>query len=144
MPHKCIAEQTINTTEELHTPTTPTDTGNVSEEEEFVNMHFECIVVWPSGTTLGQFKCDETTTVGWIRSQVRKVLEEVRRPNTYVRTTQGFALVRGENILRNDSNRIYEQREPGEVDCILSIIGSSQTPGTQAARLKRPRRNGGI
>jgi hypothetical protein len=118
------------------TTTTHTDNGNATEEEDHLSKHFQCTVARPSGTTLCKFKCDETTTVGWIREQVRKVMEEVRRPNTYVRTTEGFELIRYDsNILRDDSNRIHEQREPEEVDCMLTIISSSHcTTPIQASR----------
>ena len=64
--------------EELEAPTTPTDAMYVSgSEDEILTLKFECKVVMISGRTLGPFECDEVTSVGWMRSKIRKVLEKL-------------------------------------------------------------------
>jgi hypothetical protein len=56
------------------TPTTPTDAGHVSAEEDFFSMSFDCKVWLASGRLLGSFKCDEISSVGKIRQDVKKAL----------------------------------------------------------------------
>jgi hypothetical protein len=108
---------------EIHTPTTPYDAGNVSDEPGFV-VDFDCIVTATSGDTLGTFRCDEATSVGWIRNQVSKVFAERQRPNTYVRTGLAVRLMRveGEQILQNDYTKIHTLRETKQHDCRLSAV----------------------
>jgi len=79
------------------TPTTPTDAGHVSGEEDFFSLSFDCKVWMASGRSLGSFKCDETSSVGKIRQDVRKVLQDLHsKREVHFRC---FALLRGDHTL---------------------------------------------
>ena len=89
------------------TPTTPSDAGKVSDEEEFINMQFNCkLTMCASGTKLGSVSCDHRTCVGDIRHAVEEIVAGMH-------TDEGveidhFKLLRGGCVLLNDSNKIFE------------------------------------
>ena len=102
------------------TPTTPTDAGHVSAEEDFFSLSFDCKVWMASGRSLGSFKCDETSSVGKIRQDVRKVLQDLHsKREVHFRC---FALLRGDHTLLNDYAKIYELRDVDIEDCLLTVI----------------------
>ena len=117
MPRSPLAEQN---TRETHTPTTPTDSGQVSGDDEFLTLKFNCSVMMTSGNCLGTFKCDEQTSIGWIRRQLIKLFEDMRIKGES--DWDEFALLRNEHKLNSDNAKVYEQREVDKQDCILTIV----------------------
>ena len=110
---------TGETTEAILAPTTPTDPGQVTDEEEFLLLKFECKVVMPSGKCLGPFKCDEITSVGWIRNELIKAFEDIGLERL---EWEGFALMRNEHILNSVTAKVFELREMDKNDCLLTVV----------------------
>ena len=107
--------------EAIRTPTTPSDTMQISDEEDFLTLTFNCTVVMVSGKYLGPFRCDELTSVGQIRRKLREVLEGEF-------DWEGFELVRNQiHILKNDYTKVYELREVDTVDCFLTVVRIANT-----------------
>ena len=114
---------------QLQTPT-PTDPGHVSDESEIFMLSFDCIVNEAiTGDAFDTFKCDETSSVGWMRAQVSRAFEKSHRPNTYVRTSLHVKLMRGIQILENEDIKLHELREPNEETCRLSAIVTTTVMG---------------
>ena len=105
--------------EAILTPTTPTDPGEVTDGEEFLSLKFECKVVMPSGKCLGPFKCDEITSVGWIRNELIKAFEDIGLERL---EWEGFALMRNEHILNSVTAKVFELREMDKNDCLLTVV----------------------
>ena len=120
MPRSPLAEETA---EAIHTPTTPSDPGQVSGDEEFLTLKFNCSVVMTSGNCLGTFKCNEQTSVGWIRRQLINLFEDMRSKGES--DWEDFALLRNEHKLNSDNAKVYEQREVDKQECLLTIVFSS-------------------
>ena len=106
--------------EVIQAPTTHSDAMQVSDEEEFLSLTFNCNVLMISGNYLGPFKCDELTSVGHIRHKLREVLEGEL-------DWGGFELVRNTHILKNDYTKIYELRDVDTVDCLLTVVPIANT-----------------
>ena len=103
------------------TPTTPTDAGHVSAEEDFFSMSFDCKVWLASGRLLGSFKCDEISSVGKIRQDVKKALQDLISKGEL--HCASFALLRGDRTLHNDYVKIYELRDASSAtDCSLTVM----------------------
>ncbi len=101
------------------TPTTPSDAGKVSDEEEFINMQFNCkLTMCASGTKLGSVSCDHRTCVGDIRHAVEEIVARMRNDGVEI---DSFKLLRGENVLLNDSNKIFEIFSNLD-DCALTVV----------------------
>ena len=107
--------------EAIRTPTTPSDAMQISDEEDFLTLKFNCTVVMLSGKCLGPFRCDELTSVGQTRHKLREVLEGEF-------DWEGFELVRNQiHILKNDYTKVYELREVDTVDCFLTVVRIANT-----------------
>ena len=123
--------------EELEAPTTPTDAMYVSgSEDEILTLKFECKVVMISGRTLGPFECDEITSVGWMRSKIKKELEELYNKGEL--DFVDFHLMRDDSVkcLTNDCTKIHELVNID--DAVLSI--KHDTGGIERApKAKHPR-----
>ena len=103
----------------VSTPTTPSDAGKVSDEEEFINMQFNCkLTMCASGTKLGSVSCDHRTCVGDIRHAVEEIVALMRNDGVEI---DSFKLLRGENVLLNDSNKIFEIFSNLD-DCALTVV----------------------
>jgi hypothetical protein len=101
------------------TPTTPSDAGKVSDEEEFINMQFDCkLIMSASGTIHSSVSCDHRTCVGDIRHAVEEIVAGMRTDGVEI---DSFKLLRGENALLNDSNKIFEIFSNLD-DCALTVV----------------------
>ena len=90
----------------VSTPTTPSDAGKVSDEEEFINLQFDCkLIMGMTGTILSSVSCNHQTCVGDIRHAVEEIVARMRNDGVEI---DSFKLLRGENVLLNDSNKIFE------------------------------------
>ena len=88
------------------TPTTPNDAGKVSGEEEFINLQFDCkLIMGMTGTILSSVSCNHQTCVGDIRHAVEEIVAGMRSDGVEI---DYFKLLRGERVLLNDSNKIFE------------------------------------
>ena len=73
-----------------------------------------------------QFKCDDTTTVGWIREEVRKVVEHLHDKKELDGT--GFHLMRNmdryydDNELKDDFVTVHSLRHNISGECIMLIL----------------------
>ena len=94
-------------------------------------MQFYCRAVLIEGRKLGtarewHFKCDDTTTVGWIREEVRKVVEHLHDKKELDGT--GFHLMRNmdryydENELKDDFVTVHSLRHNNSEECIMLIL----------------------
>ena len=104
------------------TPTTPTSSldGHVSDCERSV-FKFDCKVWLASGRLLGSFKCDEISSVGKIRQDVKKALQDLISKGEL--HCASFALLRGDRFLHNDYVKIYELRDASSAtDCSLTVM----------------------
>ena len=123
--------------EELEAPTTPTDAMYVSgSEDEILTLKFECKVVMISGRTLGPFECDEIISVGWMRSKIKKELEELYNKGEL--DFVDFHLMRDGSVkcLTNDYIKIHKVVNID--DAVLSI--KHDTGGIERApKAKHPR-----
>ena len=101
------------------TPTTPSDAGKVSDEEEFINMQFDCkLIMCASGTILSSVSCNHRTCVGDIRHAVEEIVAGMRSDGVEI---DYFKLLRGECVLLNDSNKIFEIFSNLD-DCALTVV----------------------
>ena len=73
----------------------------------------------PSGKCLGPFKCDEITSVGWIRNELIKAFEDIGLERL---EWEGFALMRNEHILNSVTAKVFELREMDKNDCLLTVV----------------------
>ena len=100
------------------TPTTPSDAGKVSDEEEFIE--FDCkLIMGMSGTILSSVSCNHRTCVGDIRHAVEEIVAGMH-------TDEGveidhFKLLRGGCVLLNDSNKVFEIFSNLD-DCALTVV----------------------
>ena len=101
------------------TPTTPNDAGKVSGEEEFINLQFDCkLIMGMTGTILSSVSCNHQTCVGDIRHAVEEIVARMRNDGVEI---DSFKLLRGENVLLNDSNKIFELFSNLD-DCALTVV----------------------
>ena len=101
------------------TPTTPSDAGKVSDEEEFIKMQFDCkLIMGMSGTILSSVSCDHRTCVGDIRHAVEEIVAGMRSEGVEI---DYFQLIRGDRVLLNDSNKIFEIFSNLD-DCALTVV----------------------
>ena len=99
-------------------PTTPSDDGQVSDEEECIKMQFDCkLIMSLSGTILGNVSCNDRTCVGDIRHVVEEIVAGMRSDGVEI---DYFKLLRGECVLLNDSNKIFEIFSNLD-DCALTV-----------------------
>ena len=106
----------------LHTPRTPSDAGHVSDEENLLNYHFDCNVIMNSGESLRSFRCDELTSIGYIRKSVLQFLT-VKHNAGELQEFDSFRLLRGERICRNDYTKVYELFPNFESEyCFLTVV----------------------
>ena len=100
------------------TPTTPNDAGKVSGEEEFINLQFDCkLIMGMTGTILSSVSCNHQTCVGDIRHAVEEIVAGMHTDEVEI---DSFKLLRGENVLLNDSNKIFEIFSNLD-DCALTV-----------------------
>ena len=83
-------------------------------------LNFVCKVSMSSGRSLGSFKCDEMTSVGYIRRMVTDTLVDLHSKGEL--SFVSFELLRGAGILRNDYSKLYEQRDADKEDCLLTVV----------------------
>ena len=101
------------------TPTTPNDAGKVSDEEESIKMEFDCkLIMCASGTILSSVSCNHRTCVGDIRHVVEEIVAGMRSDGVEI---DYFKLLRGECVLLNDSNKIFEIFNNLD-DCALTVV----------------------
>ena len=101
------------------TPTTPSDAGKVSGEEEFINLQFDCkLIMGVSGTILKSVSCNDRTCVGDIRHVVEEIVAGMHTDEVEI---DYFKLLRGERVLLNDSNKIFEIFSSLD-DCALTVV----------------------
>jgi hypothetical protein len=101
------------------TPTTPSDAGKVSDEEEFINLQFDCkLIMGVSGTILKSVSCNDRTCVGDIRHVVEEIVAGMHTDEVEI---DYFKLLRGERVLLNDSNKIFEIFSNLD-DCALTVV----------------------
>ena len=87
-----------------------------------LTMSYECTVTMTSGGELGPLKCDETTTIGDFRKTVLKILKGMRNKGK-LKKFNSFLLVRGEQILRNDSILLWEILPTFKSkDCVFTCV----------------------
>ena len=104
------------------TPTTPSDPGRVSGEEEFLDMPFVCTVIMScSGEVFHSFDCNQRTSLGSIRADVRKKFEERRNEGSLLEL-DSIQLLRGERTCSNDDIKIHEMFTNLEDDCVLAVV----------------------
>ena len=113
------AEEILRT---LRTPTTPSDAGHVSDESDLLSLNFVCTVYLSSGRSLASFKCDESTEVGDIKRMVRNDLWALQSKGELSFVSFELCRLRGMSILRNNSSKLYEQRDPDNEDCFLTVV----------------------
>ena len=100
-------------------PTTPSDAGQVSDEEECIKMQFDCkLIMSLSGTILSSVSCNHRTCVGDIRHVVEEIVAGMRSDGVEI---DYFKLLRGECVLLNDSNKIFEIFNNLD-DCALTVV----------------------
>ena len=77
-------------------------------DDEILILKFECKVVMSPGRTLGPFECDEVTSIGWMRSRIKKVLEKLYNKGEL--DFVDFHLMRDGSVrcLRNDGTKIHK------------------------------------
>ena len=105
-------------------------------EDEILILKFECKVVMSPGRTLGPFECDAVTSIGWMRSRIRKVLEKLYNKGEL--DFVDFHLMRDGSVkcLTNDYIKIHKVVNID--DAVLAI--KHDTGGIERApRTKRPR-----
>jgi hypothetical protein len=61
-----------------HTPRTPSDAFQVSDEDAMLIMPFDCNVIMSSGKSLHSFRCDQHTSMGCVRNGVRQILADMQ------------------------------------------------------------------
>ena len=106
-----------------HTPSTPSDAGQVSDEDDMPTMPFDCNVIMSSGESLKSFECDEHTSTGYIRNSVLKILTDKHNEGN-LQEFASFRLLRGERICHNDFTKVY-QLFPGVgtlTSCVLTVV----------------------
>ena len=105
-------------------------------DDEILILKFECKVVMSPGRTLGPFECDEVTSIGWMRSRIRKVLEKLYNKGEL--DFVDFHLMRDGSVkcLTNDCTKIHELVNID--DAVLSIKHDTGAI-ERAPRAKRPR-----
>ena len=100
-------------------PTTPSDAGKASGEEEFINMQFDCkLIMRMSGTILSSCSCNHRTCVGDIRHAVEEIVAGMHTDEVEI---DYFKLLRGDCVLLNDSNKIFEIFSNLD-DCALTVV----------------------
>jgi hypothetical protein len=105
-----------------HTPSTPSDAGQVSDEDDMPTMLFDCNVIMSSGESLKSFECNEETSLGWIRNRVLKILTDKQIQENFPQF-DSFRLLRGERICNNNYTKVYElfpNLEPES--CVLTVV----------------------
>ena len=102
------------------TPRTPSDAFQVSGDEDELVMSFDCKVIMNSGEELGCFKCDQLTSMGYVRSRVRQIVTEMRNKGR-LPEFDSFRLLRGEKICSNDFIKIFTMF-PNFTDCVLTVV----------------------
>ena len=105
-----------------HTPSTPSDAGQVSDEDDMPTMPFDCNVIMSSGESLKSFRCDEHTSTGYIRNSVLKILTDKHNEGN-LQEFDSFRLLRGERICDNDYTKVYELFPNLESEsCVLTVV----------------------
>ena len=120
-----------------HTPTTPTDAGQVSDHDDMLIMRFDCNVIMSSGESLRSFRCDELTSIGYIRNSVLQILlarkerqlqilpsmPRLLLPKKRALELASFRLLRGKQICRNDYTKVYELfPNMTSESCLLTVV----------------------
>ena len=119
--------QTRSRSNSPHTPKTPSDAGEVSGEEDEVSgeddkLSFDCNVIMSSGRSLKSFKCDELTSIGYIRNNVLQILRQMENAGE-LQEFDSFQLLRGEQICVSDYTRVYEVFANLEnEECVLTVV----------------------
>ena len=103
-----------------HTPSTPTDAGQVSDHDDMPIMRFDCNVIMSSGESLKSFECNEHTSTGWIRSRVLKILTDKQIQENFPQF-DSFRLLRGERICDDNGTKVY-QLFPNLESCVLTVV----------------------
>ena len=106
-----------------HTPTTPTDAGQVSDHDDMLIMRFDCNVIMSSGESLKSFECNEHTSLGWIRNRVLKILTDKQRYWGNSHAFASFRLLRGDWICESDYTNVYRlfpNLKPES--CVLTVV----------------------
>ena len=101
------------------TPPTPSDAFQVSGDEDELVMAFDCKVIMTSGENFGSFRCDQHTTMGYVRNCVMQIVTKMRNKGL-LREFESFRLLRGEQICKNDYNKIFEMFT--NEDCVLTLV----------------------
>ena len=105
-----------------HTPSTPTDAGQVSDEDDMPTMLFDCNVIMSSGESLKSFSCDELTSTGYIRNSVLKILTDKHNEEN-LQQFDSFRLLRGERICDNNYTKVYQLFPNLEKEsCVLTVV----------------------
>ena len=107
------------------TPSTPSDAGQVSDEDERLILRFHCrVIMMGSGRLLGLFKCDEHTSLGYIRNCVKQRLEDVKKEGELQQKVDSFQLLQNESICGHDYLKVHEVFEdmPAPVDYVLTVV----------------------
>ena len=111
------------------TPTTPSDPGQVSGEDDKPDHFsdpiflFHCNVIMSSGESLKSFECNEHTSIGWIRNGVLKILTDKQRYWGNSHAFASFRLLRGDWICESDYTKVYRlfpNLKPES--CVLTVV----------------------
>ena len=82
-------------------------------------MQFDCkLIMSLSGTILSNVSCNDRTCVGDIRHAVEEIVAGMRSDGVEI---DYFKLLRGERVLLNDSNKIFEIFSNLD-DCALTVV----------------------
>ena len=104
------------------TPPTPSDAFQVSGDEDELVMAFDCKVIMNSGEPLGSFRCDQYTSIGYVRSGVRQIVTDMRNDGL-LPEFESFRLLRGEQICFNDYIKIFQMfTNFKSEDCVLTVV----------------------
>jgi hypothetical protein len=88
------------------------------DDEEFIKMQFDCkLIMGMSGTILSSVSCNHRTCVGDIRHAVEEIVAGMHTDEVEI---DYFKLLRGERVLLNDSNKIFEIFSNLD-DCALTV-----------------------
>ena len=94
----------------------------MSDEDELRTLRFVCnVIVSGSGESLGLFRCDEETSLGYIRHCVKQNLEDMKEGER--RKVSSFHLLRDDRICLNDYLKMHEVSKSMEsLDCVLTVV----------------------
>ena len=120
--HRAISPSRRSRSRSPSTPPTPSNAFQWSGEEDELIMPFDCNVIMSSGRFLKSFKCNELTSIGYIRNNVLQILRQMQNKGE-LQEFDSFQLLRGEQICVSDYTRVYEVFANLEnEECVLTVV----------------------